>query len=184
MATSVSDLYARYKDLYDERARELFANHMDPLSFPGLIYTRTVEESKRLNEAKGSIVIISASGMCTGGRIMHHLYHDLGKPETHLVIAGYQGQGTLGRRLVDGARNVTIFGEEVPVRAKVHTLGGFSAHAGQSGLLAWAAPFQNSKPRMFLTHGEDGPRTALRDQLSSRLGLQVTMPKYGDEVEL
>jgi len=184
MATSVSDLYARYKDLYDERARELFANHMDPLSFPGLTYTRTVEESKRLNESKGPMVIISASGMCTGGRIMHHLYHDLSKPETHVVIAGFQGQGTLGRRLVEGARTVTIFREEVPVRAKVHTLGGFSAHAGQSGLLAWAAPFQNSKPRMFLTHGENGPRAALRDLLVARFGLQPTMPMYGDEVEL
>lgn len=184
MATSVSDLYARHKEVYDERATQLLADHMLPLSFPGLIYTRTVEESKRLNETRGSMVIISASGMCTGGRIMHHLYHDLGNPETHVVIAGYQGQGTLGRRLVDGARTVNIFREAIPVRAKVHTLGGFSAHAGQSGLLAWAAPFQAIKPRMFLTHGEDGPRMALHDQLVSRLGLQSTMPKYGEEVEL
>ena len=184
MATSVSDLYTRHKEVYDERARQLLADHMSPLSFPGLTYTRTVEESKRLNEAKGSMVIISASGMCTGGRILHHLYHDLNKPETHVVIVGYQGQGTLGRRLVDGARHVTIFREDVPVRAKVHTLGGFSAHAGQSGLLNWAAPFQESKPRMFLTHGEDGPRTALRDQLKARFGLDPAMPQYGDEVEL
>lgn len=184
MATSVSDLYARQHDVYDERARQLLADHMAPLSFPGLTYTRTIEESKRLNSAKGSMVIISASGMCTGGRILHHLYHDLGKPETHVVIAGYQGLGTLGRKLVDGAKSVRIFREDVPVRARVHTLGGFSAHAGQSGLLAWAAPFQNSKPRLFLTHGEDGPRTALRDQLVARFGLAPTLPAYGDEVEL
>jgi metallo-beta-lactamase family protein len=184
MATSVSDLYARHKEVYDERARQLLAEHMAPLSFPGLTYTRTVEESKRLNDAKGSMVIISASGMCTGGRILHHLYHDVSKPETHVVIAGYQGQGTLGRRLVDGAGSVNIFREELPVRAKVHTLGGFSAHAGQSGLLTWAAPFQKSKPRMFLTHGEDGPRTALRDQLAARFGLQPVLPHYGDEVEV
>ena len=184
MATSVSDLYARYKDLYDERARELFVSHMDPLSFPGLTYTRTVEESKRLNESKEPMVIISASGMCTGGRIMHHLYHDLPKPETHVVIAGFQGQGTLGRRLVEGARIVNIFREDVPVRARIHTLGGFSAHAGQSGLVAWATPFQQSKPRFFLTHGEDKPRAALRDLLVARLGLQPTLPNYGDEVEL
>jgi metallo-beta-lactamase family protein len=85
---------------------------------------------------------------------------------------------------VDGARHVTIFREDVPVRSKVHTLGGFSAHAGQSGLMNWAAPFQQSKPRMFLTHGEDGPRTALRDQLKARFGLDPAMPRYGDEVEL
>jgi metallo-beta-lactamase family protein len=184
MATSVSDLYARHKEVYDDRARQLLADHMSPLSFPGLTYTRTVEESKRLNEAQGCMVIISASGMCTGGRILHHLYHNLANPRTHVVIAGYQGQGTLGRRLVEGAKQVTIFREDVPVRAKVHTLGGFSAHAGQSGLLNWAAPFQKRKPRVFLTHGEDGPRTALRDQLKARFGLDPVMPSYGDEVEL
>lgn len=184
MATSVSDLYARHKEVYDERAKQLLALNMAPLSFPGLTYTRSVEESKRLNDAKGPMVIISASGMCTGGRILHHLYHDVSKPGTHVVIAGYQGQGTLGRRLVDGARIVKIFREEVPVRAKVHTLGGFSAHAGQSGLLDWAAPFENNKPKMFLTHGEDGPRTALRNQLKARFGLDAAMPQYGDEVEL
>jgi metallo-beta-lactamase family protein len=184
MATSVSDLYARHKEVYDDRARQLLADHLSPLSFPGLTYTRTVEESKRLNEVKGCMVIISASGMCTGGRILHHLYHNLADPRAHVVIVGYQGQGTLGRQLVDGAKQVTIFREDVPVRSKVHTLGGFSAHAGQSGLLNWAAPFQKSKPRIFLTHGEDGPRTALRDQLKARFGLDPAMPQYGDEVEL
>lgn len=184
MATSVSDLYARHKEVYDERAKQLLAQRMAPLSFPGLTYTRSVDESKQLNIANGSMVIISASGMCTGGRVLHHLYHDVSKPETHVVIVGYQGQGTLGRKLVDGARSVSIFREEVPVRARVHTLGGFSAHAGQSGLLNWAAPFQNKKPKMFLTHGEDGPRTALRNQLNARFGLEPAMPQYGDVVEL
>ncbi len=184
MATSVSDLYRRHVNLYDERAKELLAMQMSPLSFPDLTYTRTVDESKRLNEAEGSMVIISASGMCTGGRIMHHLYHDLSNPRSHVVIVGYQGHGTLGRRLVDGARHVNIFRERVPVRAKIHTLGGFSAHAGQTGLLDWAAPFQNSQSRIFLTHGEDGPRAALRDQLLARFGLRASMPKYGDEIEL
>jgi len=183
MATSVSDLYARHKELYDERALQLLHDRMAPLSFPGLVYTRSVDESKRLNEMNGSVVIISASGMCTGGRILHHLYHDLAKPQTHVVIVGFQGRGTLGRRLVDGARRVTIFREEVPVGGKIHTLGGFSAHAGQSGLLDWVAPFRESKPRMFLTHGEDGPRAALRDRLAAA-GLQAAMPMYGDEVEL
>jgi metallo-beta-lactamase family protein len=141
-------------------------------------------EFKSLNDAEGSMIIISASGMCTGGRVLHHLFHDLSRPETHVVIVGYQGHGTLGRRLVDGAKSVIIFRETVPVRAKIHTLGGFSAHAGQSGLLAWAAPYQASKPRIFLTHGEDGPRAALRDQLAARLGLQAALPNYGEEVEL
>jgi metallo-beta-lactamase family protein len=97
---------------------------------------------------------------------------------------GYQGRASLGRRLVDGAKYVSIFGQDVTVRAKVHTLGGFSAHAGQSGLVNWAAPFQHTKPRVFLTHGEDMPRNALRQQLKARLGLEAAMPGYGEEVEL
>jgi len=183
MATSVSDLYERHKEVYDERARQLLLEHMAPLSFPGLSYTRTVDESKRLNDLKGSFIIISASGMCTGGRIMHHLARDLPRPETHVVIAGYQGRGTLGRRLVDGAKSVRIFREDVPVRATVHTLGGFSAHAGQSGLIQWATPFQATRPRIHLTHGEDGPRHALRARLASTLGLTAFMPVYGEVVE-
>jgi metallo-beta-lactamase family protein len=184
MAASVSGLYARYVDLYDERAAQLLGDDMKPLNFPGLTYIQSVEESKRLNDAKGAMVIIAANGMCTGGRIMHHLRHNLAKPEAHIVVVGYQGQGTLGRRLVDGARYVSIFGDDVPVRAKVHTLGGFSAHAGQSGLLDWIAPLEQGKPRIFLTHGEDMPRTALRDRLMARFHLNSTLPYYGDEVEL
>jgi metallo-beta-lactamase family protein len=184
MAASISGLYARYADYYDERAAQLLGERKRPLSFPGLTYTQSVEESKRLNDSKGPMVIISANGMCTGGRILHHLRHNLGNPEAHIVIVGYQGHGTLGRRLVDGARHVSIFGDHLPVRAKVHTLGGFSAHAGQSGLLNWAAPFEQPKPRIFLTHGEDMPRSALRERLLERFQLESTAPYYGDEFEL
>ncbi len=184
MAKSVSALYAHYTDIYDERAKQLLGQHMQPLNFPGLSYTESVDESKRLNDAKGPMVIISANGMCTGGRIMHHLNHNLSDPAAHILIVGYQGQGTLGRRLVDGAKEVSIFGRHLPVRAKIHTLGGFSAHAGQTGLVNWAVPFQQSKPRLFLTHGEDMPRTALHDRLKTQLGLDSAMPQYANEVEL
>lgn len=184
MATSVSRLYTRHHELYDEQAKQLLANHIEPLLFPGLTYTRTVEESKLLNKARGPMVIIAASGMCTGGRILHHLFHGLSHRETQVVIVGYQGKGTVGRRLVDKAREVQIFRESVPVRAKIHTLGGFSAHAGQSGLLAWAEPYRDSKPRVFLTHGEEVPRQIFHDTLLARFGIDSTMPKYGDEVEL
>jgi metallo-beta-lactamase family protein len=184
MATSISGLYAHYVDLYDEHAADLVRKRIKPLGFPGLTYTQTVEESKSLNDKKGPMVVIAASGMCTGGRILHHLRHNLPEREAHVVIVGYQGRGTLGRRLVDGAKYVSIFGSDVPVRAKVHTLGGFSAHAGQSGLLNWAASFQQRKPRLFLTHGEDVPRQKLRDQLQSRFGFAPELPYYGDEAEL
>jgi len=184
MATSVSRLYTRHRELYDDQAKALLANDVEPLLFPGLSYTRTVEESKLLNKNRGPMVIIAASGMCTGGRILHHLFHGLSHRETQIVIVGYQGKGTIGRRLVDGAREVSIFRESVPVRAKIHTLGGFSAHAGQSGLLAWAEPYRASKPRLILTHGEDGPRRILHDKMLERLGIDAAMPKYGDEIEL
>jgi metallo-beta-lactamase family protein len=184
MASSVSNLYSHYTAVYDERAAELIKERMKPLNFPGLTYTQSVDESKRLNDAKGAMVIIAANGMCTGGRILHHLKHHLPEPNTHVVIVGYQGQGTLGRRLVDGAKEVSIYGNKLPVRASVHTLGGFSAHAGQSGLVNWAAPFKNISPRMFLTHGEDGPRAVLHDRLRAKFNLDVAMPHYGDEVEL
>ena len=184
MASSVSGLYTKHTDLYDDRAKQILSERMMPLSFPGMTYTQSVEESKQLNDAKGAMVIIAANGMCTGGRILHHLRHNLPDPNAQVVIVGYQGQTSLGRRLVDGAKFVSIFGQDVKVRAKVHTLGGFSAHAGQSGLVNWAAPFQPTKPRMFLTHGDDMPRNALRQKLKARLGLDAAMPNYGDEVEL
>jgi metallo-beta-lactamase family protein len=184
MASSVSGLYTKHIDVYDDRAREILSQQMAPLSFPGLRFTQSVEESKQLNDAKGAMVVIAANGMCTGGRILHHLRHNLPDTNAQVVIVGYQGQGSLGRRLVDGAKFVSIFGQDVKVRAKVHTLGGFSAHAGQSGLVNWAAAFQQTSPQVFLTHGEDVPRNALRQQLKSRLGLDAAMPQYGEEVEL
>jgi metallo-beta-lactamase family protein len=184
MAVSVSDLYARHTSVYDDHATKLLKERLTPLGFPGLKYIRTVDESKRLNDIEGFMVVIAASGMCTGGRILHHLNRNLSDPQTHIVIVGYQGQGTLGRRLVDGAKYVSIFRHDLKVRARIHTLGGFSAHAGQAELLNWATPFQQTKPRIFLTHGEDRPRIALQCQLEARLGLIAAMPYYEDEVEL
>jgi metallo-beta-lactamase family protein len=184
MASSVSTLYTMHVDIYDERALEILRDKMKPLEYAGLRFTQTVEESKDLNDAKGAMVIIAANGMCTGGRIMHHLRHNLPDPNAQVIIVGYQGQNSLGRRLVDGAKFVSIFGNDVKVRAHIHTLGGFSAHAGQSGLVSWAAPFEKTKPQMFLTHGENGPRRILRDLLKSRYGLEAGMPEYGHEVEL
>lgn len=184
MAVSVTRLYSRHTDVYDERANDLIQQRMQPLSFPGVTYTHSVEESKQINDTKGPLVVVSANGMCTGGRILHHLRHNLPDPNAHVVIVGYQGYNSLGRRLVDKAKFVSIFGDDVKVRAKIHTLGGFSAHAGQTGLLNWAAPFAQTKPRFFLTHGEDGPRATLRNKLKTRYGFDAALPKYGEELEL
>ncbi len=122
--------------------------------------------------------------MCNAGRILHHLRHNLWNPEAQVVIAGYQGGGTLGRELVDGARQVSIFGEPVAVKARIHTLNGFSAHAGQTDLAAWFAPLAASRPRLVLTHGEDPQRTALAALLAKAHGITALVPALGDTVEI
>lgn len=145
--------------------------------------TRTVAESMAINEARGS-VILAASGMCEAGRILHHLIHHLGQEETHLVFAGYQAAHTLGRRLIEGERQARIIGREVEVRARVHTLGGFSAHAGRSELLRWYGEIGRKPPRMALVHGEERQRAALAEALRERHGAAPLLPQRGDVVDL
>jgi len=146
--------------------------------------TATAAESQAVNRSPGPCLVMAGAGMCTGGRILHHFKANLGKPETHVVIVGYQSRGSLGRRLVDGARSVKILGETIAVRAQVHTLGGFSAHAGQTDLLRWFGAIAPSRPRVVLIHGEDGPRAALTKLIAERHGLTPSLPKQGDAIEL
>jgi metallo-beta-lactamase family protein len=129
-------------------------------------------------------VVIAASGMCTGGRILHHLRNNLYKPETRVVIVGYQGVGTLGRRLVDGQRHVRVLGEEVTVQASIHTLGGFSAHSGQSGLVAWFKAISPRPERLILTHGEPVARDALRERIKTETGVEGERPLLYETYEI
>jgi len=184
MATEVTRLYRRYAELFDRDAKALIQEGDTPLNFPGLRFTKSAEESKRLNGAGDGAVVIAASGMCTGGRVVHHLRHGLSKPETHVIIVGYQAAGTLGRRLVDRDPVVEIFRDKIHVRAQIHTMGGFSAHAGQSGLVQWAANFNPKPQRLILTHGEPRARDALHDRLESELDLKGERPLLGDTIEL
>ncbi|MEX2219073.1 MAG: MBL fold metallo-hydrolase [Phycisphaerales bacterium] len=183
MATEATALYARHHTLLDGETRSIINGGESPLRFPGLEFVKTAQESKRLNGIDGGAVVIAGSGMCTGGRIVHHLKHGLPKPETEVVIVGFQAEGTNGRRLVNGQKVINLMGEPVPVKARIHTLGGLSAHAGQSGLVAWAQNF-NPRPRVFLTHGENKARAALAEKLKSLLGVDAAMPGYGEAVEL
>jgi metallo-beta-lactamase family protein len=144
----------------------------------------TSQESRAINEQSGPCLVMAGAGMCNGGRILHHLKACLWKPDTHVLIVGYQGTGSLGRRLVDGADTVKIHGVTVAVKAQVHTLGGFSAHAGQSDLLTWLSAMAPRKPRVILTHGEDGPRQALAAQIRKRFGLPATLPGLKDVIEI
>ena len=184
MAIEASRIYQNHPELYDEEMNE-FVRSGEPERDKGYIRpTPTAEESKHLNEVQGPCIIIAGSGMCNAGRIQHHLRHNLWKPDTSVLIVGYQAEGTLGRKLVDGNKTVKIFGERIAVRAQIHKLGGFSAHAGQTDLLRWLNAIAPSRPRIILTHGEDKARHPLADIIRHRYGLQPVLPEYGQSVEL
>lgn len=184
MAIEVSELYKRYPHLFDAETCKLRAEGHDPLDFPGLQYSQTPQQSQKLNNAQGGTVIIAGSGMCTGGRIVHHLRHSLANPATRVLFVGFQAEGTLGRRLVNGDKLVRIFGEPVEVRASIHTVNGFSAHAGQTDLVKWMRGVAPAKPRVFLTHGEQPQRERLAAKLKAELGLASELPMLGDSVRL
>lgn len=170
MASAVTELTVRHDDLWDDETRELYAwtrHHADRFN---LRFVQDVEESMALNSVRGGLVIISASGMCDAGRIKHHLRYNLGRRECAIVIAGFQAAGTLGRRLVDGARQVTLFRERIPVRARIHTIGGLSAHADQPALLNWLRGFQSPPRRTFVVHGEPSAAAALAAAVERDLG--------------
>lgn len=183
MAIEATALYRKYQGVYDKAAREIVAHHGDPFALPNLRLTRTAEESMRINDIRAGAIIIAGSGMCTGGRILHHLKRNLPFAQSHVLIVGFQAQGTLGRALVDGAKKVHLFGEEVPVRARIHTVGGLSAHADQAGLAAWYAHFRG-RPPVALVHGEPSAMDALAQHLRTSLGARVHTPQAGQRLHL
>ncbi|MGD8235281.1 MAG: MBL fold metallo-hydrolase [Chromatiales bacterium] len=182
MGTSVSEVYEQNLHLFNEdnpRFRKKMTHTWEQW-LPVLRFTRETEESMALNRIESGAIIIAGSGMCTGGRIRHHLKHNLWKRKTHVLIVGYQAFGTLGRKLVDGAKRVRILGQEIAVNAKIHTLGGFSAHAGQDQLIAWARHFHKPRPRLFLVHGEPESMLALQSRLAHELNWEAVMPDEGE----
>lgn len=184
MASKATQIYLRHPELADDEAEALLESRQLRRDLATLDFTESVDESRALNDLRGPCMIIAGSGMCTGGRILHHLRQNLWKPETVVLIVGYQAQGTLGRLLAEGAQQVKIFGEPIIVRAAVATIGGFSAHAGQRELLDWLAPLAVGKPRVVLTHGEDRPRAALAEQIARRFGIAAALPELGSVVEV
>lgn len=184
MAIEATQIYVRHPELYDDEMVAFLKERPIGLDLATLHPTATPEESRTINHAPGPCLILAGSGMCTAGRILHHLRHNLWSPQAHVVIVGYQGRGTLGRELVDGARRVSIFNEPIAVRAKVHTLSGFSAHAGQGDLLSWFDALAPARPRVFLTHGEDEGRNGLREQILIRHNLTAHLPALYETIEL
>src|SRR5262245_4120219 len=161
LAIEATRVYGRHEDLLDEEAQAMLKSGELRRQLQSVRFCPTAQDSIALNDKKGPCMIMAGAGMCTGGRILHHLRHNLFRPQTAVLIVGFQSPGTLGRMLVDGRKEVMIFGQPVAVRASIHTLGGFSAHAGQGELLAWFGAVAPSKPRLILTHGEDRARETL-----------------------
>ncbi len=186
MAIATTEVYHRHQDVFNREDRAILrqAKSGSLHSFlPVLRYSRSTEESMALNRIASGAIIIAGSGMCNGGRIRHHLKHNLWRQDSHVIIIGYQAVGTPGRSLVDGARTFRMGGEEIAVKAEIHTLGGFSAHAGQSQLLDWVDGFARSKPKIYLVHGEDDAKRALAGKLSER-GWQVEVPDHGSSASM
>ncbi|QKK09272.1 MAG: MBL fold metallo-hydrolase [Planctomycetota bacterium] len=184
MAIKATTLYRRHREVFDDECWDIINSGESCLDYPGIKFTRTPDESRSINALGGGVIVVSASGMCTGGRVLHHLRHGLPREETHVVIVGYQGDGSLGRRIVEGQNPIRVMGRMVDVNAHIHTLGGFSAHAGQSDLVKWATPALASKPRVILNHGEDRQRGILSKLLGEKFGVEAAMPRYRDVVEV
>ena len=184
MAIEATNIYARHRELFDEGMTKFIAGKPLRADLKTLKMCVTAEDSMKINDQAGPCLVMAGAGMCNAGRILHHLKANLWKPETHVLIVGYQANGSLGRRLVNGEKLVSIHGEKIAVKAQVHTMGGFSAHAGQTDLLAWFKAIAPSKPRVILTHGEDGPRAALAKKIQQQFKLKCALPEMGDTIEL
>ncbi|HJR70734.1 MAG TPA: MBL fold metallo-hydrolase [Gammaproteobacteria bacterium] len=179
MAIAATELYWRHADL--QKARLFGA---DGASSPAnVIAAQSTEDSRRINAIEKGAIVIAGSGMCSGGRILHHLKHNLWRPECHVIMVGFQAEGTLGRRLVDGVERVRLWGETIKVEAKIHTVGGLSAHADQAGLLEWYGGFAN-RPPVCLVHGEPGAQQALAAELRARRHADVSIPARGEVMSL
>lgn len=184
MAEKATQAVIDHPELYDEEAAELRRRRQVRADLRGLRVTESIADSMTLNESDHACIVISASGMCEGGRIVHHLKHNLWRPNANVLLVGYMAEGTLGRQLADAAPRVEIFGEQVVVRAQIHRLDGFSAHAGHTELLEWLAEVAPSRPRVVLTHGEDEARAALAAAILERYGIEAERPQLGDVIAL
>ena len=185
LAVKATEIFASYPQYFDEMTTTCY--HKEgrvPFVLPNLTYVRTVEESRQLNKHKGGAIIISASGMADAGRIKHHLKHNLWRKESSVIFIGYQAEGTLGRRLIDGEKKVTIHGEQIEVKANIVNMDGFSAHADYQEILTWLSRFKKLPQKIFVTHGEEKSSLEFARLVESRTGVAVKTPQIGDMFEL
>ena len=180
LAIDITQVFLRHPELYDRETLEEFKRG-NPFYVPNLKFTKSVEESKEINEVKSGAIIIAGSGMCNGGRIKHHLKHNLWRKECSVVFVGYQVKGTLGRRIIDGAKKVRIYGEEIAVKARIYTINGFSAHAGRDFLLKWSS--KSNARKVFVVHGEFDKNLMLANALKQR-GFKSVIPNWLQSFEI
>lgn len=183
MASKATAVFKQYPAFYDEDARRLLDKGDDPFNFNGFNMITSPEDSKRLI-SKNGIVIIAGSGMCTGGRIIHHIKNNITKPSTHMIFVGYQVEGTLGRKIVDGEEKIKVFGESMDVNAQIHTLGGFSAHGDQRDLRYWLRSFGHSPKQIFITHGDEETSIGFASNIEQELQIKTQVPKLNESFTL
>jgi metallo-beta-lactamase family protein len=184
MAIHVTGVFERYAEYLDGETRQLIQSGQSPLRFPGLKMVGSAEESKAINDLTEPAIIMASSGMCTAGRVKHHLRHNIKRPESTILFVGFQVRGTLGRQILDGNREVRIHGILWPVRARVAQIHGFSGHADRSALLRWLSLFRKPPRQLFLTHGEEPVALGLAEEIRQQMHWPVTVPKYLQAVDL
>lgn len=184
MATTATEVFRKNAQVFDEETKAYILKGNNPLDFKNLVFTRSTAESQQLNSQKGSKVIISASGMCDAGRIRHHLKHNLWDARNSIVFVGYQAEGTLGKSLVSGVKDITLFGEAVHVNAEIYNLEGFSGHADQNGLFTWIAGFEQKPKQIFLVHGEEDSKKDFGELIKRELGYDPVVVLGNSEFEL
>lgn len=184
LAVNVTDVFRAHPELFDEEARTFVAGGGDAFGFQRLTYIRDVNQSKALNDLHGPFMVISASGMCEGGRILHHLKNNIGDPRNTIVLTGYQAENTLGRKIKEHWKEVPVFGEPMRLRAEVEELPALSGHADRDEMLAWIRPIAGGLKKVFLVHGEVEQQTAFSETLRSTYGLEVIVPERGASFEL
>jgi metallo-beta-lactamase family protein len=184
MAAKITEVFQHHPELFDEEMAEFVNQHKSPFNLRGLQVVSSSEESKAINHIKGTVMVIAGSGMCTGGRVKHHLVNNITRPKSTIMFVGYQAAGTLGRQIVDGARKVRILGKKYKVKAKVVRIHGFSAHADRDELLDWLRELQVPPRGIFVVHGETESAKAFGNYVRKKTGWEVTVPGYKDEVVL
>ncbi|MEI7904469.1 MAG: MBL fold metallo-hydrolase RNA specificity domain-containing protein, partial [Candidatus Firestonebacteria bacterium] len=186
LAIAATEIFRKNAAFLDSGTKKLIKKGLEPFDFSALNYAKRADDSKALNDIKSGAIIVSASGMCEAGRVKHHLKHNLWRKECSIVFTGFQARGTLGEAIIKGNATVKIFGEEIAVNARIYTLGGFSGHADQKGLLKWVSNFvtKKNKPRVFVVHGEKTSALAFGKALRKKFKMKVKVPILGEAAKL